>query len=481
MASIGAMGSIDVNGIVSQLMQIERQPLQTIQATMAGIQTRLSAFGKLQSALASFQDAARALTRTDTWQAASATSTDETSVLATAGSGAIAGGYTIEVAQLAQRQTLASTAFADSAAVIGGGTLRIRMGTLDAAGTAFTPDVARPESAITIAAGATLADVRDAINAAGAGITASLVADGTGQRLMLRSAETGAMQAFSIAVDDDDGGHSDASGLSGLAFDPAAGAGAGRNLQQTQSAQDARVSVNGLQVSAQGNRLIGVVENVTVELRRVTSAPVEVNVSSDAEALRGSLDAFVKSYNDLNKLIADQTRYDPASKTAGPLQGNQTALRAQAQMREILRATVGTGTPNSLNAAGIELQRDGSLAIVDGRAKAALANPAALQALFAARGATPAEDGLARRLVAKLGDLLGGDGPMVGATDSLRARERSMQQQQERLESRLSEVQKRLLRQYTALDANLSRITGAFAGIQGLLNSNQNSNQNSNN
>jgi flagellar hook-associated protein 2 len=470
MSTISASSNLDVNGIVSQLMQIERRPLQSIQNTLSGIQTKLSAFGKLQSSLSAFQDAARALTRTDTWGAAKASSSDETAMTASAGSGAIPGGYSIEVSQLAQRQTIATGTYADGAAVVGGGTLRIRMGSLDAAETTFSADPERAEVSIAIAPGATLADVRNAINAAGAGVTASLVADGSGQRLMLRSADTGAMQAFSIAADSDGSG---GGGLSALAFDPAGGASPAASMVRTQSAQDALVTVNGLQVSAKGNRLEGVVENVSIELKRVTTAPVEITVASDAASLRGSLDAFVKAYNEVNRQIADQTRYDPATKIAGPLQGNQTALRMQQQLREILRSTAGTGSPNSLNALGIELQRDGSLAITGIKLDAALASPGTVKSFFAATGATPQDAGLAQRLITKLGDLLSGDGALPGATDSLKSRQRSAEQQQERINSRLTDIEKRLVRQYTALDANLSRITGSFAGIQGLLNDNR--------
>lgn len=472
MAAISGTSNLDVNGIVSQLMQIERQPLQGIQRALSGIQTKLSAFGKLQSGLAAFQDAARALTRTDTWSAAKATSSDETAMTATAGNGAIPGGYSIEVSQLAQRQTIATDAFSGAAAVLGGGTLRIQLGSLDAAGTAFSADPERPEASISIAAGATLSDVRNAINAAGAGVTASLVADGSGQRLMLRSTETGAEQAFKVAVDG-----AGAGGLGALAFDPAAGSGngAGGGTALTQSARDAIVTVNGLQVSAKGNRLEGVVENVTIELKRETTAPVEITVSNDAASVRASLEAFVKAYNDVSKQIADQTRYDPTTKIAGPLQGNQTAVRVQQQLREIMRSTVGSDSPTTLTALGIEFQRDGTLAITGNRLDAAVASPGALRKFFAATGDTPEKAGLAQRLVTKLGDLLSGEGALPGATDSLKSRQRSVEQQQVRLESRLTDIEKRLVRQYTALDANLSRINGSFAGIQGIIDSNNTS------
>ncbi len=464
MATISGTSNIDVASIVSQLMQIEQRPMEAIETRLSGIQTQLSAWGKVQSALSTFQDAARKLTRSDTWNAASATSSDESYLKATAGGGAIAGSYSIEVLSLASRQTLASSSYASADAIVGSGTLRIQLGTLSADGTGFTADPDRPETSIVIDADATLAQVRDAINASNAGVTASLVADGTGQRLVLRSAETGAAQAFSIAADSADG-------LSALAYDPVSGSG----MQRTQTASDALVKIDGLTVSAAGNRLEGVIENVTIELKRQTTAPIDIGVSSDSKSLRASLDAFVKAYNDLNKLIADQTRYDAATKTAGPLQGNQIAVRVQQQMRDILRTTIGDGTPNSLNSMGIELQRDGSLAINESKITAALASPDKLQSFFATASDTPEEKGLAQRLVERIGQLLDPEGTVPGATDTLKARQRNAEQEQERLEARLVEIQKRLTRQYTALDANLSRITGSFAGVEGLLNNLNNS------
>ena len=151
MAAISATSNLDVAGIVSQLMQIERRPMQSIERTLSGIQTQLSAWGKMQSALSSLQDAARVLTRTETWKAASATSSDESYVKATARSGAITGSYSIEILALASRQTLASEPYTSADEVLGAGTLRIAIGSL-VEGTSFTPD---RETSVTIPEGAT--------------------------------------------------------------------------------------------------------------------------------------------------------------------------------------------------------------------------------------------------------------------------------------------------------------------------------------
>lgn len=465
MATISGVSNLDVGSIVSQLMQVERQPMQSIEKTLSGIQTQLSSWGKVQSALSTLQDAARALGQKDTWTAATASSGDTDIVQVTAASGALAGSWSIEVLALAGRQTVAGAALASADAVVGGGTLRIQLGTLDAGTAAFTADPERPEMDIGIADGATLAEVRDAINAAGAGVTASLVADGNGQRLMLRSSETGAAQAFSISATN--AGSDPASTLDSLSYDPATDSG---GMQRTQAAADATVKINGLMVTAAGNRLEGVIGDVTLDLRRTSPGPVEIDVRSDTRALRAKIDTFVKAYNDLNRLIADQTRYDPATKSAGPMQGNQMVVRVQQQMREMLRTTVGSGDLDSLNAIGVALQRDGSLAVDESGMTAALALPEQLRAFFAGTGSGTGQEGFADLLVQRTKALLDPEGLLANATDSLKTRQRSVEQQQERFENRLNEIQKRLMRQYTALDTSLSRINGSFAGIEGLLN-----------
>ena len=73
-SSIGS--AIDVQGIVSQLMSIERQPLQKLQSTASGIQTKLSAIGRVQSAVSTFQSAAQELTNLPSWRAVQASSSN---------------------------------------------------------------------------------------------------------------------------------------------------------------------------------------------------------------------------------------------------------------------------------------------------------------------------------------------------------------------------------------------------------------------
>ena len=461
-------GAIDVAGIVSQLMAIEQQPLAKMRQDLSGIQTKLSAWGKLQAAVSNLRDVTKLLTRSDTWQASKAASSDETAVVATGGGTAAAGNYSLSVQSLAQSQSVVTRTFVASDTVVGGGSLRIQLGTSGAAGTDFIPDPARLAD-VAIAAGATLADIRSAINNANAGVSASILDDGTGKRLVLTSRESGLSQAFQITATDLDGNHGDAAGLSAFAVSATAASSA-NGTQRTQLAADAQLTVNGLAITGASNRLDGVIEGVTLSLKKVTATPVEIGVGSDQEATKATLDKFITAYNELNKLLAEQTRYDAASKIAGPLQGNSVAVRIQQQIREQMRSTVGGDASSNMSAAGFKIGRDGSLSMDSTTIAPFLADPAVLRSLFSGAAAVPGQPatGVARLLDERLASYLDTEGAIASANDSLKLRQERIEDQQERFQGRLADIETRLTRQYSALDVNLSRITSSFAAIQGL-------------
>lgn len=446
-------GSIDVAAIVSQLMRVESQPLTALQTKMTGLQTKVSAFGQLQSLLSSLQDAARALTNLTTWQAPKAASAEDTAVSVTAAAGAPLGDFGVQVDKLAQAQTIASGQYAASTTVVGGGTLRIQMGTFDKDANTFNADAARPEASVAIAAGATLADIRTAINSANVGVTAMLVNDGGKTRLMLRSADGGLANGFRVQVDTPE--IAGVAGLAGLAFDPTA-VGAG-SFTMPQVGQDAAYSIGGLALTSPTNHVQGVLDNVTLDLKKVGTAPVDVQITSDSVAIRKSVDTFVAAYNKLNSSLADLTKYDATSKVAGTLQGNSAAVGLQGRLRSILSQTVATGTLGNLSNAGVQVQRDGSLLVNDSKFAAAASDPKALQTLFANGGGGDATKvGIASQFNSLITRMLGTDGSVKSAVATLQKREADVQKQEDALNARLAQTQTRLTRLYTQLDQQLS-------------------------
>jgi flagellar hook-associated protein 2 len=100
-SSAGIGSGLDVKSIVSQLLTIERAPIRQLQTEAGRLQTQLSAFGRVQSALSTLRDASQKLTQSDTWGAAKATSSDSANVSATATGSAAPGSYNISVTRLA--------------------------------------------------------------------------------------------------------------------------------------------------------------------------------------------------------------------------------------------------------------------------------------------------------------------------------------------------------------------------------------------
>jgi len=469
---ITSSSAIDVQGIVSSLVNAERRPLVKMQADAKDIDTKISAYGKLQSAVAKFRDVANTLSSAATWQPAQATSAQPAQINATAKAGASPAQYNLTVEQLAGPQTVHSGGFAGTGSVVGGGTLRIQLGTQPSGPNSFTPDTSRPEQSVVVPADATLAQVRDAINQANAGVRASLVRDGDQYRLLLSSSSTGQNQAFRITVSDSDGDDTNASGLSALAFDPTATAGQGRNLTLIRQAEDARYTVDGLALTAPSNRVTDALEGVDLEFKQVTSAPVRIDVATNVEAMQASAKNFVDAYNELNSLLSEQTRYNPSTKTAGALQGDSSAVSVLNRVRGIVKETLGTGSLSRLADAGLQLQKDGSISLDSSKFRDAAANPAALQTLMTQTGATSSERGLMRRIRDLGDDLLSAQGSLSTATTAWTSRKTSITKRQEAFEVRINMIQQRLIKQFSALDAQLvqsqqssSALASALAGV----------------
>jgi flagellar hook-associated protein 2 len=457
-SSAGIGSGLDVNSIVSQLVSIERQPIRLLQGQASRLETQISAFGRLQGALSTLRDAAMRLGTASNWQQSTSTSSN-TAAVATATTGAAQkGNYSIVVSQLAVGQTLSSAKYATPATSLGSGTLRIELGNFDA-----VPPVPKSgATAVDIVIDPTkssLSEIRDKINEAGAGVVASIVNDIDGSRLVMRSAQTGAENGFRVQVqDDDDGNAANATGLSALAFDPSGGGFS--SMSRAQTAINAKATIDGIAVESASNTLSGTIEGLTLSLRQMGQA--EVVVEPDTAALKKSVDDFVNAFNESIKLLRTQTSYDPATKQAGPLQGDSSGKTMLMQLRSQFTGDGGASSVfNRLADAGLSLNTDGTVKVDATKLSAALTNGSELQKLFAnVDTVDPAKQGIASRMQGWLKQTLDGEGTVPSRTQSLQDRVRENKENQVRLEDRVARTQERLLRQYTALDMRMGQLSG---------------------
>lgn len=303
----------------------------------------------------------------------------------------------------------------------------------------------------------TLEGLRAKINAANAGVTASIVQDVQGARLVLTSTATGAQNGFQVTAPVDNGG------LSALVANPPATSAtpAPTGMLQTQAARNAQATVNGLSVESSSNLLDQAIQGVSLTLSKPTSSPVTIAVGADTAALKKGVEAFVGAYNELSRFLSTQTRYDASTKLAGALQGDATALNLQGRLRSLVQQNSSASASfSTLSAIGLEAQRDGTLKINETKLAAALAAPQELAKAFSQVDAgNPANQGMALRFKSLADGAIGTDGLLTQRSSGLQAAVQRNEKDQARMETRVQAVQQRLLRQYGALDSQLGRLS----------------------
>lgn len=392
-SSPGVGSNLDVNGIVSKLMTVEQQPINKLNSREASYQAQISAYGQLKSALGSFQNAVSNLSNTSTFKSYSAMPADSTILTASAASTAAPGTYALEVSKLAQAQKLVAAGQTSTTASIGNGSITFDFGTISGGtfnattgqytGAAFASSGNGSKTVTINATSNSLIGIRDAINAANVGVTASIVNDGSGSpyRLALSSNNSGASNSLKISVTGD-------ATLSNLLANDPAGV---QNLAETTTAQNATMKVNGVSVSKASNTVSDVIQGVTLNLLKTTTTPTSITVAQDSASVQSSISSFVKAYNDLNNTIKNLSGYDAAAKKGGVLQGDSTIMHLQAQLRSMLTQPVANtgGALTTLSQIGVSFQRDGSLALDTAKLGSAISsNFADIASLFAQTGKT---------------------------------------------------------------------------------------------
>jgi flagellar hook-associated protein 2 len=465
--SAGIGSGLDVNSIISSLMAVDSQPLTALQAKATTLQTDLSAFGQVQSLVSSVQDAAKTLFDPASFGLTSTSSTDPTSVSAATTSGAVPGVYSVSVSALSAGQSVVSPTgqYTDGTSVVGTGSLTIQLGSWNAGSTTFTPGTA---AAVTIPIGAsadTLAGVAAAINAANAGVSASVVTDASGARLALQSSASGTANGFKVSVADDDGNNSDGSGLSRLAYDPQNGA---AQLTLAQAAANTQATINGIPVTSSSNTLSGVIGGVSFTLGKTTTQPVAINVTANTAAIQSDMTAFVSAYNALNTFLATETQYDPTTNTAATLQGDSTATGIQNQMHTLIsRVSGASSTFPTLSSLGVQLQTDGSLQLNSTVFTSALSNlPEVTKALSNVDPTNASNNGFGKIFSDWTDSMLNTGGTLPGKTASIQSSIASNQKDQDTMNTQLAATQAGLEKQYTALDATMSQANALAAYVQ---------------
>jgi len=433
-SSAGIGSGLDVAKIVEQMVAAEKIPLKKLEYKAEGIQTQISTYGEIKSLTSKLGDIVSKLTRDSAWNGVSISSSNST-ITGTMTGIAAPGTYNIKVTQLAQAQTTALGG-TDGAALpkdqaMGAGTIKLTMGT-------EIKDIA-------IESSDTLTKIATKINEAGMGIQASIVTDVDGkERLMLRSKETGTDKAFTVS-----------SALAAL------------GQKTTQNAQNAKVELNGLVVESSSNTFANTIPGMSFTVSEVTSTAATLNVKADTEAMKKNIQEFVDTYNELNDLLTQSTKYVEESKTAGVLQGDSATVSLQNSLRMLTQGISGsTGGLTRLAEIGIQMQEGGKLSTDTTKLDKALTNLEGLKGLFANKAdALGQGGGIAVNFKNFTDKLLSFDGTLNTKTDSLERTLKSNSAAQDKVNTRADTLEKRLYAQYSALDTKMASLNALNAYV----------------
>lgn len=446
MSSPGIGSNLDVKSIVSQLVAIEKQPLEKLKLQAAATQTKISTFGQIKSLVSSLQDAVGKLTSVTGWNAVATSSSDSAAVTVSAIGGTQPTTFAVEVQNLAQAQSTYSMPLLPVGGAIGAGTLRLEIGQW--AGAVFTPGSGTPVD-LTISATDTVSEIASKINGANAGVTATVLSDASGERLLLRGKSTGVEAGFRLSVtSDNDGDTADALGLSRLV----------NGTVTNQAAEDAAATINGIPVTSSTNTFANKVSGVTFTAVKETTAPVTLTITRDNSAVQKNIEAFVKAYNDVNGVLNEATKYDASTKTGGLLQGDSTALALQSALRAAVQSmTTGSSVFGRLSDIGVSVLRGGDLEINSSKLSTAMENMDELKAMFSST-TTGSGQGIAVRIKSLTTTLLSSEGFFSSKDDTLKRALDNNSRDQTRLNEKVSRVEAALNRRYTALDTQIASL-----------------------
>jgi flagellar hook-associated protein 2 len=427
----GLSTGLDTASLVSQLVAAERAPANDIASRQSDLNTQKSIVGSLSTALASFGSAAGNMNLDLEVQPRVATTSDS-HVSVAASSGATATVHAVRVDQLARAQITSSSTFTTKDAGVAGS------GGLDITVAGATKHVAWTSSD-------SLANIASKINDAGAGVSASILYDGSTYRLMIASKDTGTANAATFA---------ETGTPLGLA-DPA-------NVKVT--AQDAKVEIDGVTVARPKNLIDDAVPGLTFTLlspHAATDADAQVKVDLDQSALKTKLSALVSAYNSVNSALHVQLDYTGTTKGTNTLFGDSTLRQLQGALGTLMSNQYGSMTLSDI---GLSRDKTGALTLDDTKLSAVLAkNPNAVSDLFVTSGFASA--------VKKLSDAYtrAGDGILTTKSKSLTDRYATLQKQADQINKNADDLQTRLEAQFNALETAMSQLKSQSAYLASVL------------
>jgi flagellar hook-associated protein 2 len=446
--ALGAGSGVDVKALAKSLVEAERAPKQqAIQSKIDKSQAKISGYSAMMAALDIFKQQVDGLDSVTDFAAVDIRNSNPLAVQLSTNSLASPGAHTISITSLAQAQRSVGDGFNNVTAQVNGGN-------------AFTLSltVAGEITDIEISAANTNASaVVNAINQAGAGVSAQLLdtgVEGAADRYkIVLTGQTGASNSFTV--------NTDAADTSGLNFTTPAG----------QEAADAAVTVNGVAISRETNTIDDVIPGMTFELLGPTTGAVAVQLNRDSSGVKEKVQSLVTAYNNMVSdfgILTGPASDDEGDIYSGSLRGDSTVRSVLSQIRQVFFGESQTkgGAIASLRDMGVSVDKDGVVTLDEATLDEALANNFE-EVVSALAGRTTAEvdgesvirQGLGAEMASRLRALMGPSGLIVSQSGSAESQVSRYEGQLETLETRMEGILERYTKQFAAMESIVGRLT----------------------
>jgi flagellar hook-associated protein 2 len=441
----GLASGLDTGALIDGLVQAERQPIVQMQQRQKGLDQAKQTLSGFAAKIATLQSAIEALA--DPVQFASFVSTSSDPAIAVSTSGATTPGrHTVSVSQLAQESRIRSDAQPSATVALN------LAGSLDISINGTT-------TSVSVAATDTLADIATKIRTSGARVTASVLYDGTNYNLIVSGLDTGAANAVSMTEN-------------GFSL------GLTKPSNVVQSAQDAKLEVDGISITRPTNSVSGVIPGVTLALANKTTSPATIDTSTDTAGLQKKIQAFVTAYNDVVTAGHQAAGY-------GSTKPSNTELAGDSAIRSVLlrlSSMVASAIPNTIGkystlaSVGVSSTRDGTLTLDANKLSAALADdPAAVAHVFV-NDPQNASTGIMKTMDDATKTFIGGPSSSVQARmDAIASRSRRMADQMTQMQSHVDALEARLKAQFAAMEKQVSQFKSWGDALLGAINNTSNS------
>ncbi|MDA3807198.1 MAG: flagellar filament capping protein FliD [Thiomicrorhabdus sp.] len=415
----GLATGIDTESIITELMTIERFPIDRLEKDQAYYKNRLNAFSEMDGKLKSFLEKAEAIDTRLELNSPKVNGSSEDYLSASVDSNAQLGSYQLTVIDLAQQQKDVSQGYVDKfVADFGTGSINLTV-----AGTA---------NSITIdSSNNSLDGIAQAINDAELGVSAAVINDGTGEPYRLVLTGNSVSESFSL----------DTSGLGG-------GSAVNPTMSNTQIAQQAHILLDGIDVYSDSNSVNSAVPGLSIELLKADAEAITtLNVSTDNEATTEKINEFVVSYNEIITFIGEQKETGWA---------NDSAFRSiKSHLQSLLVTQVGEGSYTSLSRVGFETQRDGTITLNSSTLSSALSDD--YDAVLGLFSGSEGVEGISTRFASYLDTMTNSiDGLYAGRKETTESNTRRIDQRINSLEARLELKEESMRAQFSAMEELVS-------------------------